>query len=233
MMKQKSVRERSSDMIEKKVVKAIIENKFPVDSSLPSERDLANDFGVGRPTVREALQRLCRDGWIEMKRGQSAIVNDYWRKGNLTTLENIIQHHDAVPDEFVVYLLELRLLLAPSYTREAVTINQAKVIAMLAHLDEVEDDPESYARFDWDIQKGLVRLTSNPVYLLIMNSFDSFYINMATKYFDSESNRKFTAEYYENLLKAVLQGDSTQTERIVRDTMEQSIILWNQKSRRE
>jgi len=225
-MKTNDTGERSSDLIQKKMVKAIIESKYPVGSSLPSERDLASELGVGRPTVREALQRLNRDGWIETKKGQPAVVNDYWRKGNLTTLENIIRHQDGVPSEFVVYLLELRLLLAPAYTREAVLIHRPKVIALLAHLEELKDDAASYAKFDWDLQKGIASLSANPVYLLIMNSFDSFYVRMAEMYFESKENRNATSLYYTTLLTAALNGDGEETKRIVQAAMEESIILW-------
>lgn len=51
-------RERSSDKIEQTLVKAILSSHYPVGSTLPPERELAKTFEVGRPTVREAIQRL-------------------------------------------------------------------------------------------------------------------------------------------------------------------------------
>ena len=89
-----------------------------------------------------------------------AVVNDYWRNGNLTTLVNIIENHHTITDEFIMYLLELRGSLAPTYIRDAVTFNQPKVVALLASLEQLKDSAESYAAFDWDLQRDVLALLS-------------------------------------------------------------------------
>ena len=43
---------------------AILDGTFPPGTTLPGERTLAAQLGVTRPTLREALQRLARDGWL-------------------------------------------------------------------------------------------------------------------------------------------------------------------------
>ena len=40
------------------VAAAIRENLYPPGARLPSERDLAEEFGVSRPTIREAVKTL-------------------------------------------------------------------------------------------------------------------------------------------------------------------------------
>jgi GntR family transcriptional regulator, negative regulator for fad regulon and positive regulator of fabA len=228
MMNIKRAGERSSDLIERKLVQAIIENKYPVGSYLPSERELAAELGASRPTIREALQRLERDGWIETQKGMPALVHDYWHKGNLMTLANIAQHQNLVPQDFIAYLLELRALLAPAYVREAMASKQVKVISLLANVDEVENHADAYAEFDWKLQKQLAALSRNPIYLLILNSFDSFYLAMAREYFESEEKRRLSSQFYEKFLNVALQGNVDEAELLVRDTMVQGIRLWKQ-----
>lgn len=48
---------------------AILSGDFPVGSQLPSERDLMGQFGVSRPTVREALRVLQSMGLLEPRPG--------------------------------------------------------------------------------------------------------------------------------------------------------------------
>ncbi len=219
-------KERSSDKIERNLANAIMAGEYPIGSSLPAERELAKKFGVGRPTVREALQRLRGDGWITGRQGQSAIVCDYWRDGNVTTLVNIVKHHDTVTDDIIIHLLELRKALTPVYIRDAIEQNRPKVIALLANLEELQDGADCYASFDWDLQKSLAGLAKNPIYLLILNSFNSFYLNLAKRYFSVVQNRKLSLQYYRRLLKAALNGDSFEAERIVQETMQESLVLW-------
>src|SRR6056297_4126832 len=56
---------------------AIVEGRMIVDERLPSEAELAEQFEVSRPTVREALKRLAAQNLIRTQRGATggAFVN--------------------------------------------------------------------------------------------------------------------------------------------------------------
>ena len=56
---------------------AIVSGALIVDERLPSEADLSEQFGVSRPTVREALKRLAAQNLIRTQRGATggAFVN--------------------------------------------------------------------------------------------------------------------------------------------------------------
>ena len=47
---------------------------YQIGQKLPSERELMDEFGVGRPAVREALSGLARMGLIEVSPGMRARV---------------------------------------------------------------------------------------------------------------------------------------------------------------
>jgi GntR family transcriptional regulator len=47
---------------------------YPPGSLLPSEHQLADEFGVSRPTVVRALSTLRQDGWIETQQGKGSFV---------------------------------------------------------------------------------------------------------------------------------------------------------------
>ena len=58
-----------SAQIAKAIRDAIIEGRMIVDGRLPSEAELASEFNVSRPTVREALKRLAAQSLIRTQRG--------------------------------------------------------------------------------------------------------------------------------------------------------------------
>lgn len=66
-----------SAQIAKAIRDAIISGALPVDERLPSEAELAEQFAVSRPTVREALKRLAAQALIRTQRGATggAFVN--------------------------------------------------------------------------------------------------------------------------------------------------------------
>ncbi len=64
-------RRNTSQQIADRLVTAIALGEFVEGQRLPAERDLAQMLGAGRPTIREALQRLESLGLIEILRGRS------------------------------------------------------------------------------------------------------------------------------------------------------------------
>ena len=111
---------RPAEYAENQLIDSILSGVYPIASVLPAERELAAQMGVTRPTLREALQRLARDGWLEIRQGKSTRVRDYWQEGSLGVLGALAQRTSDLPDDFVPNLLAVRLALAPAYTRQAV-----------------------------------------------------------------------------------------------------------------
>src|SRR5439155_5655496 len=53
---------------------AIADGRYPVGDRLPAERELAIEFDVSRPTVREAVIALEAQGLVEVRVGSGAYV---------------------------------------------------------------------------------------------------------------------------------------------------------------
>lgn len=53
---------------------AIEDKRLASDSALPPERDIANDFGVSRITVRKALDALAAEGLVQRRHGAGTFV---------------------------------------------------------------------------------------------------------------------------------------------------------------
>ncbi len=63
------VTESASKQIEEQLRRAMQEGRLRADQQLPTEAELAERFGVSRPTIREALKRLAAQNLIRSKRG--------------------------------------------------------------------------------------------------------------------------------------------------------------------
>ena len=170
---------RPSEYVESALVDAILDGRYPPGSSLPGERILASQLGVTRPTLREAIQRLARDGWLTVAHGKATAVNDFWREGGLNVLGKLVEHPANLPGDFIGQLLEVRLHLAPAYARAAVEQAAPQITELLAGVDQLGDDPTAFARFDWLLHHRLTVCSGNPIYTLILNGFRGFYEEMA------------------------------------------------------
>jgi GntR family negative regulator for fad regulon and positive regulator of fabA len=222
--------QKPAELTENRLVEAILDGSFPINTSLPPERELSERLGVTRPTLREALQRLSRDGWIEIRQGRATRVKDYMREGNLLILSAIARHQDKLPKDFVPNLLYIRLLMAPAYTSLAMQNSLNEVIHLLESMQTILDTPEEFAEKDLELHYRLTVLSNNPVFTLILNGFGDLYRNMGIRYFQSIHARDHSRSYYKKLLSAVLSNDKFMAEEVTRRVMEDSIELWRQTS---
>ncbi|MFL7814068.1 MAG: fatty acid metabolism transcriptional regulator FadR [Anaerolineales bacterium] len=217
---------KPAEFAESQLLDAILDGTYPVNSTLPNERDLADQLGITRPTLREALQRLARDGWLDIQQGKSTRVRDYWKEGRLATLSALASspHHQS-PD-FVAYLLEIRLLLAPTYARQAIENANGQIADLLQDAESLDQVPEAYALFDWKLHHSLTEHASNPIFQLLLNGFREIYSHMGRTYFSFPECRAESRKFYQALKTCAETADLPGTEDLLRKTMQGSLNLW-------
>ncbi|MEW6093648.1 MAG: fatty acid metabolism transcriptional regulator FadR [Chloroflexota bacterium] len=220
--------QKPAEMAETRLLEAILSGHFQVNSNLPGERELAEQVGVTRPTLREALQRLARDGWLEIQHGKPTRVRDYWREGGLGVLAVLAQLPAGQSPDFVTHLLEVRVLLAPSYTRQAVETAPDQIVALLEGYSLLEDDPAAFARADWDLHILLTQLAHNPIFRFLFNGFSKLAVLMGERYFTFPQCREHSRHFYEDLLNCARGGAAFDAEALVRRIMEESLALWQE-----
>lgn len=118
---------------------------------LPSEPELARQFGIGRPTVRQALDILVRRGMAERRRGSGTYVTDTAGSVDLFTLSGTVSSfrssgHDLQTEllaEPRVYQVPTTDTLNPFAGRSAITfrrlgrLDQAPVLVEDLWLDPI------------------------------------------------------------------------------------------------
>ena len=220
--------QRPAEYAEETLVTAIVDGTYPPGETLPGERRLAKELGITRPTLREALQRLARDGWLTIQHGKPTVDNDFWREGGLNVLDTLVRYNLRLPGTFVLDLLEVRRAMAPAYTRAAVSHAPDAVRAHLRGYTTLAASPDAYAAFDWTLHHTLTLASGNPIYPLILNGFAGFYEQMARRYFASQEARAASSAFYGALLDTVDHGDADAAEQITREVMQKSTALWRE-----
>jgi GntR family transcriptional regulator, negative regulator for fad regulon and positive regulator of fabA len=222
--------EKPAEVAEQRLLDAILSGHFAVNTALPGERDLAAQIGVTRPTLREALQRLARDGWLDIQHGKPTRVRDYWQEGNMGVLSMLAQMPSQQTADFVAHLLEIRVLLAPAYTRQAMETAASEIADLLDQFAELDDTSAVFAAADWELHHLLTLRASNPIFRLLLNSFQSLYQVMGEHYFVSQESRERSRSYYAELLSCAKRNAYLKAEILTRDVMNESLALWKKSS---
>ena len=217
---------RPAELTESRLIEAFLNGRFSIDSHLPPERELAVQLGVTRPTLREALQRLARDGWVEIRQGRPTRIRNFWVEGTMGVL-SAIARSQTLPDDFVPNLLALRLVLAPAYARAAVEHHPDSVSARMGAFAHIPDTLDAFARADWEVHVLLCVASENLVFTLILNGFQEIYQRMATSYFSVPELRAHSRAYYAALSAVAHKRDANAAERVTHHVMKRSQEAWD------
>jgi GntR family transcriptional regulator, negative regulator for fad regulon and positive regulator of fabA len=213
---------------EQYIVESIWNGGFPPGSILPAERELSELIGVTRTTLREVLQRLARDGWLTIKHGKPTKVNDFWDTSSLNILETLAQlDQEGIPD-LVDNLMSARTNISAIYIRAAIKNNPEKTIELLSAYQDVDDDGEAFADFDFTLNRELVIASGNSIYLLILNGFKGLYSRIGSLYFSHPKGREISRTYYQKLIDLAKENKCDEAIFAVRKYGVESGKLWTE-----
>ncbi|WP_027855098.1 pyruvate dehydrogenase complex transcriptional repressor PdhR [Marinobacterium litorale] len=82
-----------SDVIMQRIEEMIMEGTFKPGQRLPPERDLAQQFDVSRPSLREALQKLAAKGLLTSRQGGGTYVTETLGNGLVDPLLDLFRTH--------------------------------------------------------------------------------------------------------------------------------------------
>ncbi|RWU11114.1 pyruvate dehydrogenase complex transcriptional repressor PdhR [Pseudidiomarina gelatinasegens] len=82
-----------SDVIMERIEAMIVDGTLEAGARLPSERDLAAQFSVSRPSLREAIQKLEARGLVERRQGGGTYVCDNMQERVAEPLLNLLAQH--------------------------------------------------------------------------------------------------------------------------------------------
>lgn len=98
---------RISDTIARDLEQRILEGSLRPGDRLPPERELAEQMGVSRPSLREGLRKLASKGLIQSRQGGGHYVTDVLQASFVEPWKEMISQHPALERD----LLEVRHIL--------------------------------------------------------------------------------------------------------------------------
>ena len=130
MTKQSETRERVRDLIE----------QLTVGDSIPSERQLSQDLGVSRLTIRAALDELVREGYLVRRRGAGTFVSEPKIAQELTmsSFTDDIRSRGMTPGSRT---LELRIVPAGARLGRVLHVSPSEPVVVAKRLRLADRDP--------------------------------------------------------------------------------------------
>lgn len=138
------------EQVSEKIRAQIRSGLFLPDARLPSERELAARFGVGRPAVREAIGALQNEGLVVTRRNSGTYVASTASQ-ILAAATNRVGA-EAASDFSPSATLDVRLILEPAIARRAAARKKRDRLAehYLAQMETLTDVSDAEERALWN-----------------------------------------------------------------------------------
>ncbi|HZG83079.1 MAG TPA: FadR/GntR family transcriptional regulator [Brevibacillus sp.] len=168
-------KEKLSQMISRELLKMIESGKYPPGSKLPTEMELAAQFGVSRIPIREALSVLRAAGVINSRQGGGSFVEE---NNGPNIFGNI--HIESDDAEIIRHLFEMRKIMEPEAAYLAALRRTPEHLERMREAlrwleKEMADDSKIGMEADMEFHRSMIQATLNPIMIQAMESLSSLY----------------------------------------------------------
>ena len=204
-----ALRSRLSDSVCEQLIRGIGAGSFELGSELPSESALAQEFGVSKPVVREALGRLASFGALLIRQGRPTTVTGL-TSGPLREFFSLAMQ---IQPESLREAIELRRAIeTQTIALAAARATDDEIAELRALVDQMAGQTatlEVFIETDIKFHQCVARASHNRLMLLIVDALEEIMresiINLQTKRKSTDPLRKH--RIHQRLLKTIEDRD--------------------------
>lgn len=204
-------RNRLSDQAVAELKRLIATGIYAGGSRLPSEPELAEQLGVTRLTVREALANLEATGFTQTRHCSGTYVVDTAEVPTLSLLSELLGAGRRLAPAECLSLMQFRAVVVLGFLEAIVEHASAEDIADLTTLLERErtvlDRPGrsagALAELDFQLNLILARASQNLFYGLMMRSVRAVHLELGRIIFEKNQNDETIFALHEEIVSAL------------------------------
>lgn len=170
-----------SDLVSRQIHELIRERHLMPKDRLPAERDLAEQFGVSRTVVREAVRGLAAKGLLEVSPGRGGTVV---RLPTAETMSEMMTLFLRGAERTLDYenLVEVRRVLEVAiagFAAERRTDDDLKEMDLvLQETLKIGNDRDAFVKWDLAFHKALAQATHNRLFPLLLESVNELMVEV-------------------------------------------------------
>jgi GntR family transcriptional repressor for pyruvate dehydrogenase complex len=186
----------------------MLDGTFPAGEPLPSERHLAERFGVSRGSIRDALRTLETIGLLETRHGQGTFPHELSVDRLVAPLASVMAYRSDLQDE----LVDVRRMFEPAVARFAA---QRATEEDLADLQSILDAQRQKVKTgqsaiveDTAFHAILARATRNRVVMSIMATLNDLLVESRTESLLQKGRPTRSVDGHEAVVAALRRRDA-------------------------
>jgi len=199
---------RLYEQIVHQIEESILKGELSEGSQLPPERELAEQFGVSRTAVREAIKALQEKGLVDAFPGRGTFVTNGTSNSMRRSLDRIMKSGET---DGWAYLVEVREILEPEIAALAAARADYEDLAALREaldvMDNAERDSDVFIEADLDFHLALAEAAANPIVLSLIDSIVGLLREQRSRIFRVAGGPTRGQHYHRSILEAIERHD--------------------------
>jgi GntR family transcriptional regulator, transcriptional repressor for pyruvate dehydrogenase complex len=216
---------RLPQMLVDSITETILREGLEPGTRLPSEREMCEQFGVGRGTLREALRVLEAEGLVTV--GPRSEGGRTVSSPNPRRLIRLLVVLLIAWDTTLLDVHRARLAIQPLVARTAAERSDPEAVSKLHHsvelLEGLIDDEGAFIAENQRFHRLLGEATGNPVLVVISAALISVFDGNAMGAHYSAATRRYAIETHAKIVDAIATGNAKKAEAIALLHIEDSI----------
>lgn len=202
-----------SDLVVEKIKNLILKGELNEGDRIPGERELSEQFGVSRASVREGLKILSLQGLLKRTNAGTVITTSF-----SSILEETLTLKILLDDTSYEEVTEARLFLEKTMVGLAAKrIAEDDIKIMERHLNamieaDIQENNNDFVIADIAFHQQIAKASRSSVLLILYNSIIMLIFKVQTKVGYDKSVMKESIEYHKKILEALKRGDVPNSE---------------------
>ncbi|MFT3974110.1 MAG: transcriptional regulator NanR [Amaricoccus sp.] len=226
----KIVRRKLSDQVLERMQDLILSGDLGPGAPMPSEHQLMERFGVGRPAVREALQSLHTMGLITISHGERSRVNALSAEAVLRQGDAIARTLLSTGPQNLEHLKEARRLFEIGMVRAGTPRATTGDIAELRALIDLQrgklGDAEAFVGADIDFHRRIAALAGNPICSAVAEAMLGWLFRFHSDLLLWSGHEEVTLAEHSAIVDAIAAGDTDRAATAMTAHLDRSTALY-------
>lgn len=220
-----------SDRVAEQIEALIVTSYLKPGDMLPPQRGLAEQLGVSRTVVREAIKALQARGLVEVRPGNGVRITAMKPEQVSESISLFLQfesnkvvyrHVAELRNMLEIHIAGIAAQRADAEDLERMEAAIHRMEALKEDIGEREENREEFARADVDFHLALATATGNPLLPVLFGPLIDVFLKQRLESIDRPGALEQGITYHRHIFEAIKRGDVEGAREVMRQHLEQS-----------